>query len=213
MPTATLYSQTDDGYIFGSATGSYATARSTAASSDDTATTATVGQRFIGGSVYRCYRGFVSFDTTTLPADAIVTGATLYICAATDGSTTDFLVRVYRYLWASSLAANLEADYDGAYGSGTLEGTLRDTSAGWTSGTYYSLAVDPAGIDLADYTNYALVSAEDVNNSAPTGDEYVDFYTADEAGTTKDPYLEVTYSLPGTASSTASSLLLMGCGG
>lgn len=209
MPTATLYSQTDDGHIYGSAAGDYASARASAAASDDTATTASVGQRFVGGAIYRVYRGFISFDTTTLPATATVTGATLYICAATDGSTTDFLVRVYRYLWASTLAANLEANYDGAYGSGVLEGTLRDTSAGWSDGTYYSLAVDPAGIDLADYTNYALVSAEDVNNSAPTGDEYVDFYTADEAGTTKDPYLEVTYSLPGTAS----SLLLMGCGG
>ncbi len=157
MPTATLYSQTDDGYIYGSASGSYATARSTAATADDTATTATVGQRFVGGVQYRVYRGYISFDTTTLPATATVTGATLYICAATDGSTTDFLVRVYRYLWTSSLVSDLEANYDGAYGSGTLEGTLRDTSAGWTSGTYYSMAVDPAGSDRRITRHYVLV--------------------------------------------------------
>lgn len=208
MATATIYSEADDGYIFGSS-GTYATARSTASSSDDTDTKSQVGQLFVGGAIYRVYRSFMAFDTSTLPAGATVTGATLYVCAGDDSSTTDFNVQVYRYEWSTSLSASLEANYDGAYGgSATLEGTLRDTSAGWTSNTYYSLAVDPAGVNTSDYTKYTVVSSRDVGNTAPTGDEAVRFYFADEAGTTKDPYLEVTYRLP-----MANSLMLMGCGG
>lgn len=209
MATATIYSEADDGHILGSS-GTYATARSTASGSVDTDVIAQVGQLFVGGAIYRVYRAFLAFDTSTLPAGAIVTGATLYICADNDASTTDFNVQVYRYEWSTSLASNLEANFDGAYGgSATLEGTLRDTSAGWTDGTYYSLAVDPAGVSTSDYTKYTIVSSRDVSGTTPTGDEAVTFYSSDEAGTTKDPYLEVTYSLP----STASSLLLMGCGG
>lgn len=189
---------TDDGEIQGTNSGSYAVARSTSVNCGTATTVQVVGQTLVGGIVYIVSRLYFGFDTSTIPAGATITGATVYFCADADSSTTDFLIKVYRYAWSSALCSSTEANYDGAYGgSATLEGTLRDTASGWTSGTYYSLAVDPAGINTSGFTRYTLVSAEDVNNSAPTGPEQVSVRMADYAGTSSDPYIEVTYTLPG----------------
>lgn len=194
MTTGTYYSGAEDGYITGQ-NATYATARSTSTASDDTSTTGQVGQRF-GAGQYFIMRAFLGlFDASAIPDDATVNSATLYVCADTDNSTTDFNVQVYRYLWASTLAGNREANYDGAYGgSATLEGTLRDTSAGWSSGTYYSLALDPAGISKTGLTGYTLASSRDISGTAPAGNEYVLFRTADFASTTSDPYIDVVYT-------------------
>jgi len=197
MTTDTFTAATDDGRIQG-ASNSYATARATSLSSDDTSTTADVGQSF-STPTYRVNRTFVRFDTSAIPDDAIVSAASLLITADADNSVTDFLVEVYRFAWASTLAANREADYDGAYGgSATLEGTLRDTSAGWSSGTQYSLAVDPSGVNLSGYTGYALVSSRDVANAAPSGLEQVAIRTADHGTAADRPKLEVIYTVPGS---------------
>lgn len=202
---------TDDGSVSGNNAGSYATARSTSTASSDTNTVDSVGQNFVGGpNLYLCERLFFGFDTSTIPAGATITGVTGYWCADADNSTTDFDVKVYRYAWATPNASNAEANYDGAYGgSATLEGTLRNTSSGWSSGTYYSMALDPAGINTAGFTRYTIVSGEDVANSAPTNSERVSIRMSDYAGTTSDPYIEVTYTLPGAVQ----SLALLGVGG
>lgn len=196
MPTDTIYC-TDDGRISGTNAGSYATARSTSTSCDDTATTDQVGQS-VYGPVYTVMRLFFGFDTSAIPAGATITGATLYLCADSDNSTTDFDIKVYRYAWSSALCSSQEANYDGAYGgSATLEGTLRNTASGWTGGTYYSMAVDPAGINTSGFTRYTVVSSRDVSNTTPTANEYVGVRMGDYAGKTSDPYLEVTYTLSG----------------
>lgn len=196
MPVATIYC-TDDGVVSGTNAGSYATARATSTACDDTATIGFVGQRF-STPVYTVTRLFFGFDTSSLPAGATITGATVYFCADTDSSTTDFDIKVYRYAWSSALCSSQEANYDGAYGgSATLEGTLLNTSSGWTGGTYYSMAVDPAGINTSGFTRYTVVSGRDVSNTTPTTDERVSIRMADYASTTSDPYLEVTYTLPG----------------
>lgn len=207
MPTDTIYC-TDDGRISGTNAGSYATARSTSTSCSDAATTENVGQ-FASGPVYTVYRLFFGFDTSSIPAGATITGATLYLCADSDSSTTDFDIKVYRYAWSSALCSSQEANYDGAYGgSATLEGTLRNTASGWTGGTYYSMAVDPAGINTSGFTRYTVVSGRDVSNTTPGGDEYVGVRMADYASTTSDPYIEVTYTMPGVPG----SLMMMGVG-
>lgn len=211
MPTVTIYADSDGGHIYGDDfTSSYATARSTATGVGDTNTNATIGQKEqFGGINFQVFRYFVRFDTSSIPAGATITGASLYICALVDESDTDFLIRCYRYAWSSPLAGSPETNYDGAYGgSATLEGTFRDTASGLSADTYYSMAVDTAGINTSGFTGYVLVSKEDVDNSAPSGNELVGVYTANETGTSKDPYLSITYTLPGVPN----GLMLMGCG-
>lgn len=193
LAAADYLGEAADGYIYGADGSTYANARNTSDGGSTDGTADYVGQQKDGGT-FTCYRGFLSFDTSGVDDYLDVESATLNVCADADGSTQDFLVQVYRYAWTEGLvdAGNREANYDGAYGgSATLEGTLRNTASGWASGTYYSLAVDKAGINKTGDTKYALVSKEDVDNSEPTGNEWVQYRTADYAGTGSDPYLSV----------------------
>lgn len=191
LPMADTYGGTADGWIRG-VSAIYAKARSTSTASNDTDGAATIGQKLDGGQ-YTVARAFLLFDTSGIEDSDTVTAATLNVKASTDVSGTDFLVQVYRFAWAAPLADNREADYDGAYGgSATLEGTLRNTADGWSSGTYYSMAVDTEGINKAGDTKYSIVSKRDVDGTAPAGLEYVLINTADAAGTGSDPYLSIT---------------------
>lgn len=209
MATDTFTGSSGDGEVVG-ASSVYSTARSTSTGSDDTATTASVGQRLVS-TTYSVFRGFLVFDTSAIPDNAVISSATLLVTADTDLSVgADFNVQVYRYAWADTLASNREANYDGAYGgAATLEGTLRDTSAGWSSGTQYSLAVDPAGISKTGTTRYALCSSRDVAGTTPTGIELVTWRTANHATPGDRPQLEVVYTVP---SAVPNSLALMGAG-
>lgn len=194
MTTATIYGEITDGEMIGDSF-TYSTARSTSTGCNYTGTSARVGQNKSGGGLYSVYRAYLSFDTSELPDDAVVTSAVLYVCADGDLSITDFDVKVYRYAWTEALCTDQEANYDGAYGaSATLEGTLRNTSAGWAGGTYYTMTVATTGINVTGDTKYTLVSHRDVNNLTPTGNEYVFIAAADYTGTSHDPYLVVEYT-------------------
>lgn len=199
------YGETPDGYIWGQSS-SYATARGTSYNSDAAGTTALVGQ--YGPGTFYVDRAYLSFDTSGIADDATIASATLYVCADADNSTTDFLIKVYRYAWASALGgSNREPNYDGAYGgSATLEGTLRNTADGWSSGTYYNTAVATAGINKTGTSRYTLVSQEDVDNSQPAGSEYVAIRTADYADQSSDPYIAITIAVNVTVSSPAATV-------
>ncbi|MBC7233922.1 MAG: DNRLRE domain-containing protein [Chloroflexi bacterium] len=199
--STTIYGEAADGGIQGYSS-IYNNARNTSSGCSDSGVSVRVGQ-YYSGSGYTVYRGYMSFDTSGIPDDATILSAVLYLCASLDQSSTDFDIRVYRYAWSEALCSNQEANYDGAYGgSATLEGTLRNTSAGWSVGTYYSMTVATAGINVAGDTKYAVVSSRDVNGNTPTGYEYIDFYLTEQAGTDKDPYLVVTYAAGATATPT-----------
>lgn len=211
MTTVTIY-PSEDGEIQGTTGSGYAAARATSTSGNTSSVTAGVGQRSIGGgAIFSVRRGYLFFDTTTtnIPADATITSATLYLCSAVDGSTTDFEIQIRRQDWESPLddAGLRETNYDDSLAA-SLDVVFRNTSSGWTVDTYYSAAVTIGNIDRDNGTKYVVISKEDIDNSAPTGDEYVEFYTVDQTGTAKDPYLEVTYTLPGVPG----SLMMMGIG-
>lgn len=202
---STVYASTADGEIYGQ-NATYSTARSTSAGCDAGGTTARVGQNLSGGTVYYVFRAYLDFDTSALPDDATVTSALLGICADSDLSSTDFNLQVYRFGWTVGLcdAGTREGNYDGAYGAAaTLEGTLRNTADGWSSGTCYTLTLDAAGIDLTGDSKYALVSSRDISNSAPGGNQYVFIRTADYTGTGSDPWLTIQYTVPSTPTPTS----------
>lgn len=195
---ADYYGETADGEIYGTAS-LYSNARASSDATDTSGSSARVGQQY-DSSQYYCYRAFFSFDTSGIDDAHTVVSAAFYAKAYLDQSATDFQVQLYRYAWAEPLGTYQEANYDGAYGgSATLEGTFRNTADGWSSGTYYSKSVDAAGINKSGDSKYTLVSKQDVDNSAPTGNEYVFVYTADESGTSSDPYLAITTQVPGFA--------------
>ena len=197
LPLTDYYGETPDGEISGGSA-VYNNARATDTASVDDGATARIGQKLDG--TYTVMRLYFSFDTSGVEDEWSVDTAIFYAKAYTDLSAQDFNVQLYRYAWAETLADNRAADYDGAYGSGVLEGTFRNTADGWVSGTYYSLAVAGDGIVKTGDTKYAMVSSRDVAGTAPDADtEYVYVYMADSAGTASDPYLVITVSPPGMA--------------
>jgi len=189
---ANYLSESADGELYGQDS-SYATARGTSYGSDITSGTARIGQNKSGGSIYYVFRTYLSFDTSGIADGDSVESATLYVTADTDLSSTDFLVKVYRFAWAEALnGASQEANYDGAYGgSATLEGTFRDTASGWSSGTKYSMSVAAGGINKTGDSKYTMVSSRDVDNTTPDGNQYVYVRTSEAAGTGDDPYLAI----------------------
>ena len=181
-----------DGRI-GGLNADYATARLNDTTGSAADTYERVGQSY--STNYLVNRGFLSFDTSGIADDATITAATLYVCAHSDSSTTDFLVQAYQCNWAETLTGNRAANYDLAI-AGTLEGTIRDTSAGWSAGTFYSTTVATSWISKTGDTKYSLVSNRDVAATTPTGNEYVNVRYADYADTASDPYLEITLVEP-----------------
>ena len=194
----TYYGETADGWIYG-ISWLYTDARATSDSCSNSSSTNNVGQKYQydADEKYQVHRLYFSFDTSGIPDGDTITSALIYLASAGDASVADFDIDVYRYAWSEALCSSQEANYDGAYGgSATLEGTLRNTASGWVAGTYYNMSVDTDGISKTGDTKYSVVSGEDVDGSAPTINEYVIVYMADNSGTTYDPYLEITHSTP-----------------
>lgn len=184
------------GVITGTST-TYLTARSTSYACDGVSTTMRVGQIFATPN-YVVMRLYLSFDTRAIPDTAVVLSSTVKLMLHADNSTAnDFLAQVYRTIWSGALCDVRESAYDTAYGvTATLEGTIVDTSTGPVVGTYYTLPVATAGISLAGYSCYDVVSSRDVAGTTPTGGESVMFRTNNFAGTDADPILEVYWEAP-----------------
>jgi hypothetical protein len=205
MATTTITAATTDGHVFGS-DATYATARSTAAGSDDSSTKFKAGQN----DGFNVWRAFMRFDTSPL-AGATITGAVLKVWKESHVADSDFAMWIYRYAWAASLSANKEANFDGAYGSGTFEGELWENSSYPPDGDYVTFAVDPAGINTAGFTGYALVSSNDANDTEARGEESAVFSSADHGTAGQRPVLEIVYT-PAPATGVPNSRMLMGIG-
>lgn len=205
MATTTITANTDDGHVTGQ-DAVYATARATATGSDDSSTTFRVGQH--DSPDFQLWRAFMRFDTSPL-AGATITGATLKVWKEGHVADQDYAMWIYRYAWASTLSANKEADYDGAYGSGTFEGELWENGSYPADGAYVTFAVSPAGINTGGFTGYALVSSNDQSDTEARGEEYAIFSSADHGTAGQRPVLEITYT---PAAGVPNSMALMGVG-
>lgn len=185
------FSSTSDGRIVaGNAV--YATAHDAATGTiDDTSAQNNIGQLVSG--TYFIYRGFFFFDTSAIPDGATIVTATLYLYGQADHSTTDFdlVIRNGQPTYPHDPLAvgdYLYSHYAGDGGSFNTSGfsvagynaiTLNATGLGWISDT--------------GTTKLAVISSRDIASIAPTGDEYVTVYNAEQAGTNNDPYLAVGY--------------------
>jgi hypothetical protein len=195
MSRLIVQAESADGHIYGQ-NADYESARATSSGCSTSSTTLWVGQFYDGA--YHIYRGCLSFDTSALPADALIVHARLFLCGAVDWAAVDHNQLIYRYTWQEALCSYQEANYDGAYGgSATLEGTLCNTVNFVVDG-WQSIEVDTHGINRSGDSKYTVVSEEDVNDSQPGADEIVQWYSANASDPTKRPYLEITYTVQKT---------------
>ena len=191
--SGTWYTSTNDGFIL-SYHATYSTARDTGANlavynADEYLV---VGQMLMSGSRY-VYRGLLPFNTSDLPADAILEdGCSVGLYGKSDQSGTDFNVTVVAYSGGSPLTT---ADW-GKFGS--TSGGLVSTS-GFKVDGYNVITLNATGrglINRGGITLLGLRSSDDIGNTEPTDTSVVHIWTAEAEGTGKDPYLYIVYSMP-----------------
>lgn len=194
-----------DGHIY-NFNASWATCRgaSTGQTPSTTSDFFTVGDDF-SGSYYYIYRGYLTFDTSSLSGETI-TGVTLklYCTSKYENNTT-----------INYVVANGQASYNGLFNHDYQDlGSLSFGSiayAGITVSAYNSIVLDANGIAEVDpdgITYYGLRNYGDFNDSAPAG-QYNRIYwrSADYSGGINAPILTVEYSGGGGGGTKRSMLI------
>ena len=196
-----------DGLVQCQSAVTYAAARDAASGSgfSYTATTFNMGQGFLANQWF-IYRGFVPFDTSSLPDDANITGVTFKFWVQSDLSTTDFNIGVVGTSQASTaILGNPDYDECGVGGTGNAK----------ANPTLYAPVVSTDGISISAYTEMifnsngknaisktgdtlvGLRSERDYKDSgtAPGGSEYVKVYSSEQTDEDNDPVLIVDYTV------------------
>lgn len=195
--TTTVFAGTTDGYV-SSTNATYATARSGSGLAANTTSDLRIGQS--RPKDYLVEEGFLSFDTSAIDDGDTVSAVTLSLWLTTDSSTANFITEAREYDWGAGLTT---ADYrPGADLSGlTLMASIDSNGIGAT-GAYKDFTSEAAFLSatgLKTGTVYLnLSSSEQRLNSAPTGNEFCIWESADTAGTTNDPKLTIVHAAAAT---------------
>jgi len=165
-----------------------------------------VGQEYAVGNVFydgddhyydwfAVYESFLAFDTSSIPDGDTVSAAVLRVTSYADYSTTNFDIQARLHDWGTTADWVAGADLSGL----TLLGSYA-TSGGFTATTGYDFSdtAMAANVNKTGSTRMLFCSSRTVGNNAPTTTEYVNIYSADESGTTRDPKLTVTYAAGST---------------
>lgn len=176
-----------------------------------------IGSRWLGYSVnsFNITRAFLPFNTSGLDDDAEILSAILklYVYSVGNGDDDGYdWINVVQTSQADTASLVLE-DYDqcGAINNPTEGSTRKDLTTDFTLNAYNTFELNAIALNwikktVADsYTLLGLREGHDaldhpIKNGLP-GDyiiynNFIDFYTSERTGTSQDPYLEVTYTVP-----------------
>lgn len=208
----TVYSSTLDGRAYGESA-SYASARRVGVSSSATSTAQQAAGQYLADGLFRCYEGFLAFDTSVIGPGKRVTAVTLKVRPSNVATLgTNFVTQARAYNWGGVLVPETFRSGDpadaGSADEYPIEATL-DTD-GLTTGDYVAFVSEvdfPAAINTMGMTYLMLTSSRHLAGDEPTGDEYWSLYYADYVG--REPKLEITYE-DAPSSTHLRNLLLMG---
>jgi len=190
-PTLTVYSTSNDGYIYKSDTDYTRGQTATTGTVNSSGQSITIGQKKVTNipATYYVYRGFVLFNTSSLPSNAYLDNATLSLYKKDDYSTTDFSITVQNGQPVFPHNPLQSSDYNKNWYSGN--GGTYNTS-GFHNG-YNNITLSNLNwITKGGTTKFCLRSNRDINANTPTGNEYVNVY-ANEKGSGYQPKLVVVY--------------------
>jgi len=192
-PTLSVNSISNDGYIYSSST-NYNTAWSASSGTvDSSATYLSIGQNKVSGfptSTYYIYRGFVLFNTSSLPSNAYLDSAILSLYKKDDYSSTDFLLTIQNGQPTYPHNPLQASDYGKSHYSGN-GGSLN--TANFVNGRNNITLTNLNWINRNGTTKLCLRSSRDINGTAPTGNEYVNVYSANAPLVGYVPKLIITY--------------------
>lgn len=211
VPSApSVFGLTSDGSVRGGSGSSWAAARAAfGSSSGDQAS----GTKLLAGYAsnnagdeftYTIGRGFVNFDTSSLPAGTITdVRLGLYVTNVYNGRSgggagPDGSLVVTSGTPASSPPSNSDFSQVGSTEYGRVAYSSMGAHAS-TPNAYTEIQLNAAGIaaiNRSGTTKLALLASQDFDASAPANLTYNGAYiaTADATGTSTDPYLIVTYA-------------------
>jgi len=148
-------------------------------------------------------RSFYPFNTASLTAAAIITtGANKFHWQfnswGADVGTRPTITIVASTVTSTTVLAL--ADFNN-FGTTEFTNTRFDT-AGKVADTDYTITLNTSGdaaISKTSFTKFCIRTNFDIDNSAPAGgsaQEILSYYS-EQSGTSKDPYLEINYFIPG----------------
>jgi hypothetical protein len=138
------------------------------------------------GYLYCIERGFISFDTSSIPDNAPITNARLRLKTQFDASDTDFNMKIWggqQPLYGATFEAN---DWNA---SCTADLGTWNTASYPGSNAYIEFGIPAGQINRAGRTQFMLRT--DREGTSPTGDEYISLWSGNSPG--NEPVLEITY--------------------
>ncbi len=209
---ATVFSGAGDGTAYNSAIPTWVGAHDAAAGSFSSATgqnivanTNTNGDYFVG-------RGFIPFDTSSIPANSTITAATFngYVTskfnAVNDGN--DWINIIQTSQASETTLDNADFDQAGAIDNPT-EGATRIDIGSVTTSAYNVWTLDSTGRSwikktgetsncgvTAGWTCLGIREGHDASDITPTGINNITVLESETSGTSQDPYLDITYTIP-----------------
>jgi hypothetical protein len=140
---------------------------------------------------------FVSFDTSSIPDDNVVSNPVLSLTYFENSSDTNFIAQARLYDWGATLTT---ADWVSGDDLSSLPLLATwDTNSFTGVNTYQAFISEPAfanAINKTGFTRIIISSSRHLAGNEPTGIEYMGINSADVAGTTYDPKLVLTYAPP-----------------
>jgi hypothetical protein len=189
-PTLTINISSSDTYRSNSSTNYYASRNASTANGFYSNDRIIIGQRKLSSN-YIIYRGYLYFNTSSLPSNAYIDNVTVKMYKLSDYSTTDFLLTVQNGQPTYPHDPIQSTDYNKNYYSGN-GGTKNTSSIGTGYNNIYLNSDGKSWINRTGWTKLCLRSSRDINDNIPTGDEYVIFYSS-EGGSSYQPKLVITY--------------------
>lgn len=188
-PTLSVNSLSNDGFISKSDK-VYNTAWSAPTGTVDSSSTyLSIGQT-LSSSTYYVYRGFVMFNTSSLPSNAYLDSAILSLYKKDDFSTTDFLLTIqngqptfpHNPLQTSDYSKSLYSGNGGSF-----------NTANFVNGRNNITLTNLSWVNRIGTTKLCLRSSRDISGTTPSGNEYVNVYSANAPLQGEVPKLIITY--------------------
>jgi hypothetical protein len=154
---------------------------------------------------YYIVRSIFLFDTSSLTSSANISSATISIYGYGTVNNAD---GDYAYIVNSAPASNTDITSSDYSTLGTTSYSNAYAFSSWSTSAYNDFTLNNLGRDAISKTGVSKFGARDwfdIMNSAPSGFNQLQTRWAENSGTSQDPKLVVTYTLPTTNTCTYSS--------
>lgn len=209
MTVTTVYADASDANIRKSGA-TYSTQHNATTANEVQNIATSYGEHLLTGATYEIYVLFFPFDTSAIAATDTISDAVFSFYKSGDAANADSdtlgIVQTKQATWNSLITADYNdrgdavtnptegctrQSYSAGASTGYMDFTLNATGRGWIARTGET---KPATASATGKTQLAVRFGRDMDNSAPTGANYMQTRMADTAGTTSDPKLVVTHA-------------------